>query len=220
MVVRKGVWFFLVVPFLALTLTSGVSAQTNALVNGSFEDGFTGWSVSNSAMVIRSGGLDGDYSYLGSDTQSLGCKVSQTVNLTPGRYQINLSFYYRAECDGHCDEMISPLGILAEVFFPDGAYDEYYDEIGSMNWYDHPWYRLQTFGYEGVVNGPIDVQIRMGTGHVVEHDWYGEKHYYGAIGLDKVVLSVTPIPEPASFVGLLVGFFGLVGRRIRLHRRF
>jgi len=204
---------FLVVPFLAVALTSGVNAQTNALVNGGFEDGLAGWSFDGSVPVIKSGGIDGCYTYLGSDSARGAAVLRQTVNLTPGRYQINLSLDYMMECPGYCDEMIWPNHISAEAHYESRVLMQCSDECAAHDWYDHPWRQGHTYNYQGRVDGPIFLEIWMSTGQVVEHTAADDAHYFGGIGIDNISLSVTPIPEPASIAGLLVGFCALVGRR-------
>jgi len=212
---------FKVLKFVALAalFVSAPSHAANLVINGSFEDnplGGRGWSVYDSipgwetvdgaGIEIQSDGLvvpaqDGSY-YVEMDSHNFGpgprnqgsnTTFGQTLELTEGAYE--LSFWYRPRTNRGGDDNGLEASIAGESLLVSSRRR---DENGN-EWVEY------TLGFEVEEKGKYDLLF----------GGYGRENTLGGL-LDNV--SVSAVPEPATWMMMIIGF-GMIASTAKRRRR-
>ena len=183
---RKGIFFAGAAAALATLLAAtGAQATTNLLTNGDFETGdFSGWNVSASFTGVSTAPFDSLYAESGTYFAALGAvgccgSVSQTITDTPGQ-SLLLTYYHMS----------------------DGA---------TPNYLEADWNGVQI-----PASVIVDAGDQRGSGYVlysfrvaatgVDTLTFLEQNDPAYDALDNV--SLTAVPEPATWAMMLIGFAG------------
>lgn len=213
----------------ALAVTAPASAATNLLTNGSFESGFTGWSLSNvgggTAPVVIPYGSNASYptgafgevilpntvtsfspdavgsslAYFSSDTANPDT-LSQTIALVAGQtYNLGFDFYAPANGIGNPND-------ATLLFRINGMQVGSVLTAGSVTGTPaQTWFNFNTT-FVAAANGPATLAL----------DFRGLGVTAADFGVDRVYATAA-VPEPATWAMMIFGF-GAVGSTVRRRR--
>ena len=215
---------------LALAITAPASAATNLLTNGSFESGFSGWTLSNvgggTAPVVIPYGTTATYpfgafgeailpnavasispdavgrslAYFSSDTANPDT-LSQTISLVAGQ-TYNLGFDFYAPANG-----ISNPNDATLLFRVNGTQVGSVLTAGSVTGTPaQTWFNFNTT-FVAASNGPATLAL----------DFRGLGVTAADFGVDRVYATAA-VPEPATWAMMIFGFGG-VGVSMRYAKR-
>ena len=210
---------------LALAMSTPAMSATNLLANGSFEGGFTGWTITNvgggTAPVTFAYGSSGQYptgafgepigpngvaslspdavgtqlAYFSSDTANPD-SLKQTINLVSGT-MYNIGFDYYAPRNGIANPNDASLSFLVNGL-PVGSTLTAGSVAGTPA---ATWFNFATSFVAGA-SGPS----------AFEFQFKGLGSTAADFAIDRVY--VTAVPEPATWMMMLFGF-GLLGHAMR-----
>ena len=213
----------------AVFVVAAPASAQNLVSNGSFEGGFTGWTLGNvgggTAPVVIAYGNPAGYpsgafgeaigpnsvatlspdavgdmvAYFSSDTANPD-SLTQTVNLVAGK-TYNIGFDYYAPANGIANPFDATLAFLIDGL-PVGGVLTAGSGSGTAA---QTWFNFGT-SFVAAASGPASLTF----------EFRGLGSTAADFAIDRVY-AVAAVPEPAAW-GMMIGGFGLVGMAIRRRR--
>ena len=225
MKIRNSLLFLVVltVPFLLFSASAGA-----ALINGGFEDGFSGWTAAGNTSVLMTANLDdgsgGTVTFNPYDDDGVNMAsitypnmvgsiwdnyIYQEVELGETDKYLNFAYnfwtYDEAPFDNPGFE-VEINGINGKTVFSIGAGDIGDGELGSL---DFTGWKLISIPVEQYYDPdrPASIMISFNAGNT------GDNQYPSGVFIDAVSVTESPVPVPTTILLLGSGLVAMIGLR-------
>jgi len=226
MKIRNSLLFLVVltIPLFLLPASAGA-----ALINGGFEDGFTGWNFSGNTAVLTTANLeDGSGGTVTFNPYEKGqmaaitypnmsgsiCDnyIFQDLKLEPTDKYLNFAYNFWTYDEAPFDNpgfVVEINGISGKSVFSIAAGDIGDNTLGSLDFTDWTLISIPIEQYYNPDNPdrPASIRISFNAGNT------GDDQYPSGVFIDAVSVTQTPVPVPTTVLLLGSGLVAMIGLR-------
>jgi len=213
----------------AMTLVFGMVGVVGAtlITNGDFEDGLNGWTTHGNVQIVDAGpfaaaqGMVGNYALLGKRTTDGKSTLRQDFEVI-GLDELTISFNWAFD---YWDNSASADDTFLSFLRQDGN-PAYKISLLDLTTHGTKWWNPDTGLAYGYYTDTIDISsyitddARLIFRLIEESDSIWNTGTASVAGIDNVVVSAAPVPEPSTILLVGTGLLGIIGfGRKRLNKK-